>query len=52
LTLSEFGVTYYTGLLISMALIFALLADLLLLPILLIPFKNVKKISDFQSSRP
>jgi predicted RND superfamily exporter protein len=52
LTLSEFGVTYYTGLLISMALIFALLADLLLLPILLIPFKKIKKISDFQSSRP
>ena len=52
LTLSEFGVTYYTGLLISMSLIFALLADLLLLPILLIPFKKIKKISDFQSSRP
>lgn len=52
LTFSEFGVTYYTGLLISMSLVFALMADLLLLPILLIPFKNIKKITDFQSKRP
>ncbi len=36
LMLSQFGVTYYSGLLISMALVFALLADLLLLPVLLI----------------
>lgn len=36
LMFSQFGVTFYSGLLISMALIFALLADLLLLPVLLI----------------
>lgn len=36
LIFSQFGVTFYSGLLISTALIFALLADLLLLPVLLI----------------
>lgn len=41
LTLSQFGVTYYSGLLISLALIFALLADLLLLPLMLIPLKKI-----------
>ncbi len=41
LTLSEFGVTFYAGLLISLALFFALLADLLLLPILLLPMEKV-----------
>lgn len=38
LIFSQFGVTHFTGLLISCSLIFALLADLLLLPILLFPF--------------
>lgn len=41
LTLSQFGVTFYSGLLISMALVFALLADLLLLPLMLIPLKGI-----------
>ena len=36
LMFSQFGVTFYSGLLISLALVFALLADLLLLPVLLI----------------
>lgn len=40
LTLSEFGVTFYSGLLISTALVFALLADLILLPVLLVMLKN------------
>jgi predicted RND superfamily exporter protein len=40
LTLSEFGVTFYSGLLISTALVFALLADLILLPVLLIILKR------------
>ncbi|AMQ57597.1 efflux RND transporter permease subunit [Algoriphagus sanaruensis] len=37
LIFSQFGVTHFTGLLISCSLIFALLADLLLLPVLLFP---------------
>ncbi|MCH7399144.1 MMPL family transporter [Belliella sp. DSM 107340] len=41
LTLSEFGVTFYTGLLISLALVFAVLADLMLLPILLLPMQRI-----------
>lgn len=41
LIFSDFGVTYLAGLLISMALVFALLSDLLLLPILLIPMKKI-----------
>ncbi len=41
LALSQFGVTHFTGLLISFTLVFALLADLLLLPILLLPLKKV-----------
>ncbi|EOZ95693.1 membrane protein, putative [Indibacter alkaliphilus LW1] len=41
LTLSQFGVTFYSGLLISLALVFALLADLLFLPLLLIPLNKV-----------
>jgi predicted RND superfamily exporter protein len=41
LSFSQFGVTHFTGLLISFTLVFALLADLLLLPILLIPLKKV-----------
>jgi uncharacterized protein len=40
LVFSQFGVTYYSGLLISMALVFALLADLILLPVLLIQLQN------------
>jgi uncharacterized protein len=41
LIFSQFGVTYYSGLLISMALLFALAADLLLLPILLLPLGKI-----------
>jgi hypothetical protein len=40
LIFSQFGVTHFTGLLIAASLIFALLADLLLLPILLLPMKK------------
>ncbi|SEF41093.1 efflux RND transporter permease subunit [Algoriphagus boritolerans] len=40
LSFSQFGVTHFTGLLISVTLIFALLADLFLLPILLFPLKK------------
>jgi predicted RND superfamily exporter protein len=40
LTLSQFGVTFYSGLLIGMALFFALVADLILLPVLLILLKK------------
>jgi predicted RND superfamily exporter protein len=36
LTLSQFGVTFYSGLLIGMALVFALISDFILLPVLLI----------------
>ena len=38
---SSFGVTYYSGLLIGATLIFALVADLILLPVLLFPMKKV-----------
>ncbi|WP_017729922.1 efflux RND transporter permease subunit [Nafulsella turpanensis] len=38
LILSSFGGTFYTGLLVSMTLIFAVVADLLLLPVLIILF--------------
>ncbi len=41
LIFSQFGVTQFTGLLISFSLIFALMADLLLLPVLLFPLKKV-----------
>ncbi|OOG71199.1 RND family transporter [Algoriphagus sp. A40] len=41
LSFSKFGVTHFTGLLISFTLIFALLADLLLLPVLLFPLKKI-----------
>lgn len=41
LIFSQFGVTHFTGLLISASLIFALLADLALLPILLLPLKRM-----------
>ena len=40
LTLSQFGVTFYSGLLVSTALVFALLTDLILLPVLLILLKR------------
>jgi uncharacterized protein len=43
LIFSQFGVTFYAGLLISLALIFALMADLVLLPILLLPMQKVWK---------
>lgn len=48
LIFSQFGVTHFTGLLISFSLIFALLADLFLLPVLLFPLKKVwdQKIKD------
>lgn len=38
LVLSSFGGTFYTGLLVSLTLLFALIADLSLLPVLLIMF--------------
>ncbi len=41
LILSEFGVTYYSGLLISISLVFALLADLFLLPVMLVKLTTV-----------
>lgn len=41
LSFSQFGVTHFTGLLISFTLVFALLADLFLLPLLLFPLKKV-----------
>lgn len=40
LIFSQFGVTHFTGLLIASALVFALLADLFLLPLLLLPMKK------------
>lgn len=41
LTGSDFQITFYAGLLIGTSLIFALLADLLWLPVLILPLKNV-----------
>lgn len=41
LIISDFGVTHFTGLLIASSLVVALLSDLLLLPILLLPMKKV-----------
>jgi predicted RND superfamily exporter protein len=41
LAFSQFGVTHFTGLLISFTLVFALAADLFLLPVLLFPMKKV-----------
>lgn len=43
LTLSDFGVTFYSGLLISLALVFAVVADLMLLPVLLLSMQKVWK---------
>jgi uncharacterized protein len=40
LTFSQFGVTFYSGLLIGSSLIFALLADLMLLPVLLLSLRK------------
>lgn len=41
LVFSQFGVTHFTGLLISASMVFAVMADLLLLPLLLIPLKGI-----------
>lgn len=41
LMFSEFGVTYYSGLLISISLVFALLADLFFLPLMLIKLTSI-----------
>ena len=41
LAFSQFGVTHFTGLLISFTLVFALAADLFLLPVLLFPMKKI-----------
>lgn len=41
LSFSQFGVTHFTGILISFTLVFAFLADLFLLPLLLFPLKKV-----------
>lgn len=38
LILSSFGGTFYTGLLVSLTLLFALIADLFLLPVLIVLF--------------
>lgn len=43
LTWSDFQITFYAGLLISLSLIFALLADLLWLPLLILPLTKVWK---------
>lgn len=43
LILSNFNGTYYTGLLVSLTLVFAVLADLLLIPVLLVYFFPNKK---------
>ncbi|TDQ19657.1 hypothetical protein DFQ04_1481 [Algoriphagus boseongensis] len=56
LIFSQFGVVHFTGLLISFSLIFAWLADVFLLPVLLFPLKKVWqskiKISKINSSHP
>ncbi len=48
LVFSQFEIAWFTGLLVSLALVFALLADLLWLPLLLIPLKTVleKKVTE------
>lgn len=43
LIFSQFGVTHFTGILISFSLVFALLADLILLPILILPLRKIFK---------
>lgn len=43
LMLSQFGVTFFAGLLISLALVFALLADLFLLPLLLLGLHRLER---------
>lgn len=52
LIFSQFGVTHFTGLLISFSLVFALLADLFLLPVLLLPLKKVWDSKIKATSRP
>ncbi|GMQ26709.1 hypothetical protein Aoki45_33920 [Algoriphagus sp. oki45] len=51
LIFSRFGVTHFTGLLISFSLVFAWLGDMFLLPVLLFPLKKVweSKLSKKQS---
>ncbi|WP_291778740.1 efflux RND transporter permease subunit [Cecembia sp.] len=51
LMFSQFGVTFYSGLLISLALLFALFADLLLLPVLLIRLGKIWEKKKNQSSK-
>ena len=48
LLFSSFGGTFYTGLLVSMTLIFALISDLTLLPVLIMLFFKRKKINPHQ----
>lgn len=43
LVFSQFGVTFYVGLLISLALFFALIADMVLLPVLMFFYYSIKK---------
>jgi predicted RND superfamily exporter protein len=43
LVFSQFGVTFYVGLLISLALFFALIADMVLLPVLMFFYHKVEK---------
>lgn len=43
LVFSQFGVTFYVGLLISLALFFALIADMVLLPVLMVFYHKVEK---------
>jgi predicted RND superfamily exporter protein len=43
LVFSQFGVTFYVGLLISLALFFALVCDMVLLPVLMIFYGKVKR---------
>lgn len=50
LIFSQFGVTYFSGLLISISLIFALLSDLILFPVLLIQLNITRKEKRDQSS--
>lgn len=45
LLLSSFGSTFYTGLLVSLTLIFAVVADLTILPILVLLFLKQKKMN-------
>lgn len=46
LIMSSFNGTFYTGLLVSLTLLFAVIADLLLIPVLLVYFYRPKKKND------